>query len=202
MAEKFNKAFWRWFGDSKVVDSKGNPLVVYHASRTDFEVFDVDRCELGCHFGTKAQANSVHQTHTGTGIRAFYLSLKNPVRMNDHTEWHPQTIAEELMEMGAIKQSSQIFSAKRVRKIFHDLGYDGIVYLNRHEGLTESDLDIIDRVGIDIDGHSSDKEIREFLPWLRDSWIAFKPTQIKAVDNGGSWDADDPDIRSNPRRKR
>lgn len=32
-------AFWRWFGDSKVVDAEGRPLVVYHGTTTEFTVF-------------------------------------------------------------------------------------------------------------------------------------------------------------------
>ena len=33
-------AFKAWFGDSKVVDADGNPLVVYHGTMGDFEAFD------------------------------------------------------------------------------------------------------------------------------------------------------------------
>lgn len=33
-------AFKRWFGDSKVVDAEGNPLVVYHGTGSDFTAFD------------------------------------------------------------------------------------------------------------------------------------------------------------------
>jgi hypothetical protein len=33
------KNFWKWFGDSKVVDSEGRPLVVYHGTDTDFDQF-------------------------------------------------------------------------------------------------------------------------------------------------------------------
>jgi len=33
-------AFKRWFGDSKVVDAQGNPLVVYHGTAADIEFFD------------------------------------------------------------------------------------------------------------------------------------------------------------------
>lgn len=33
-------AFKRWFGDSKVVDENGDPLVVYHGTQASFEVFD------------------------------------------------------------------------------------------------------------------------------------------------------------------
>ena len=32
--------FWNWFGDSKVVDKDGRPLVVYHGSKTIFDTFD------------------------------------------------------------------------------------------------------------------------------------------------------------------
>ncbi|MCX7631681.1 MAG: hypothetical protein N2038_15775, partial [Geminicoccaceae bacterium] len=32
--------FWKWFGDSKVVDDQGRPLVVYHGTTRDFSAFD------------------------------------------------------------------------------------------------------------------------------------------------------------------
>lgn len=35
--------FWRWFGDSKVVDAEGRPLVVYHGTAKDFTEFDLSR---------------------------------------------------------------------------------------------------------------------------------------------------------------
>ena len=34
-------AFWRWFGDSKTVDSLDRPLVLYHGTNAVFEVFQV-----------------------------------------------------------------------------------------------------------------------------------------------------------------
>lgn len=37
--------FWRWFGDSKVVDSSGRPLVVFHGTTAKFTEFD--RSERG-----------------------------------------------------------------------------------------------------------------------------------------------------------
>ena len=37
------KQFKRWFGDSKVVDRDGEPLVVYHATDAEFTVFDRDK---------------------------------------------------------------------------------------------------------------------------------------------------------------
>lgn len=40
-------AFKRWFGDSKAVDENGDPLVVYHGTRADFDTFDVEKLGTG-----------------------------------------------------------------------------------------------------------------------------------------------------------
>jgi hypothetical protein len=53
-------AFRRWFGDSKVVDAEGKPLVVYHGTDADFATFDPAR------MGTK--------TDDGMFGRGFYFS--------------------------------------------------------------------------------------------------------------------------------
>lgn len=39
--------FRRWFGDSKVVDANGGPLVVYHGTNEDFDVFDRKKSRVG-----------------------------------------------------------------------------------------------------------------------------------------------------------
>lgn len=38
-----NDNFRAWFGDSKVVDSEGKPLVVYHGTTAEFDAFDVSK---------------------------------------------------------------------------------------------------------------------------------------------------------------
>jgi hypothetical protein len=47
-----SEAFKRWFGDSKVVDADGKPLVVYHGTRADFSSFSTDQA------GSASEANS------------------------------------------------------------------------------------------------------------------------------------------------
>lgn len=44
-------AFKAWFGDSKVVDADGNPLVVYHGTMGDFEAFDPELAGYGSSLG-------------------------------------------------------------------------------------------------------------------------------------------------------
>lgn len=36
-----------WFGNSKVVDKNGKPLVVYHGSPEKFDTFEPDRMNYG-----------------------------------------------------------------------------------------------------------------------------------------------------------
>ena len=38
-----NKSFKRWFKDSRVVDSEGNPTIVYHGTLSDIQEFNLDR---------------------------------------------------------------------------------------------------------------------------------------------------------------
>lgn len=39
----FSPAFKSWFGDSKIVDERGDPLVVYHGTTSDIEAFAMSR---------------------------------------------------------------------------------------------------------------------------------------------------------------
>lgn len=46
-SEKSLRYFYDWFGDSKVVDEQGRPLVVYHGSKDSFEDFSKEKIGTG-----------------------------------------------------------------------------------------------------------------------------------------------------------
>lgn len=50
------RQFKKWFGDSKVVNKDGSPMILYHGTNEVFTVFD--RGDIGFHFGTKEAAES------------------------------------------------------------------------------------------------------------------------------------------------
>lgn len=52
------ESFKTWFGDSKVVDENGNPMVVYHGSPASFDVFKFSM-DSGFHFGTQKAATDI-----------------------------------------------------------------------------------------------------------------------------------------------
>lgn len=99
-----NENFRKWFGDSKVVDADGKPLVVYHGTLADFSTFELGRGEAqstAFFFTNKENVNGYltsyldqqkYQQETRDGdhtIMPVYVSLKNPKRIDttDTGEW-------------------------------------------------------------------------------------------------------------------
>ena len=120
-------AFKAWFGDSKVVDAQGKPLVVYHGTGTkDITVFNRER-----NWFTSDQSeaddyakDAAYHRYSERGIATvmpIYLSIKNPLIVDasgSREQWH-----KALMSW-AIK-SPQDWELKKQ-------GYDGVVFL--HDG--------------------------------------------------------------------
>lgn len=79
--------FKKWFGDSKVVDAEGKPLVVYHGTSADVEAFDQSKIQRGegFWFGTARIADvftgngTVSGIQEGANISPVYLSIKKPL---------------------------------------------------------------------------------------------------------------------------
>lgn len=63
--------FYEWFKNSKVVDSKGQPLVVYHGSRFEFEEFEGDSFFTDDYMNADGYA-------AGENVYEVYLSIQNP----------------------------------------------------------------------------------------------------------------------------
>lgn len=81
-----NDSFWKWFGNSKVVDKNGIPLKVYHGTNNDFDIFDKskigknhweskgdDNCEGGFFF-TDIKNKAFKKSY----IKEVYLKIENP----------------------------------------------------------------------------------------------------------------------------
>ena len=61
-------AFKSWFGESKIVDEHGKPLVVYHGTRHEFSRFDIDKGQVGVHFSVSPEvANAFARSQGGEG---------------------------------------------------------------------------------------------------------------------------------------
>lgn len=167
--------FKRWFGDSKIVDDDGNPLVVYHGTpRAGFSVFDKGKntsnynLSLGDgHYFTPDRSAAEHYSRDTekSGIVDVYLSLKNPLEISSVKEFRDKVFAAR--EAGTRYEQEQIAS-KRDSEILESFGFDGIIY-------------------------KAGGKIQEI--------VAFHSGQIKsATGNRGTFDAADDDIRFSRRK--
>jgi hypothetical protein len=109
--------FWRWFGDSKVVDAEGNPLVVYHGTDGDFSVFDREKSgkgpsKLGFWFTDMAD----FAENFGGTLMPVYASIKNPKRLT----------ASQWDEMRA-KHGGDVEFFSALRDQYISEGFDGVV---------------------------------------------------------------------------
>jgi len=172
---KLNAAFYKWFGKSVVRNEDGTPKVVYRGDRPDKTQF------TGCEDKSCYIQGNVFFTDS-LSIAKFYTRY----RTNYYVK--PERLGESdgLYRVYLSLQNPLLVDAKgegwdrikyegRERQIDHlaviakKRGYDGLVV-----------FDVGDQAG-----------------WGT-QYIAFHPEQIKSIDNDGTWDADDPSIRSNP----
>ena len=176
--------FKKWFGNSKVVDENGEPLVVYHGttSKEDFTVFrpsselDIDgerKGDIGSHFGTWGQADARVAGIENARIGEYYLNIKNPLEMSDLGDWGDIGMLKEYLTEAnegpfTNKEFAKFKNAEDVKRGLINKGYDGIQYENQFENGDDGNI----------------------------SYIAFSPTQIKsATGNVGTFDETNPDIR-------
>lgn len=119
--------FYKWFGDSKVVDEQGRPLVVYHGTDAKFDTFA--KSEAGIYF----TIDRTYAESEGSRIISTYMKINKPFEA---------LYDEETITFDEMKAQ----------------GYDGM---------------FITDMGY---------------------YIAFEPTQIKSVNNRGTFDITTPNI--------
>jgi hypothetical protein len=203
--------FKTWFADSKMIDAEGKPQVVYHGTIANthedalgFNQFLTKYFELGSHFGTTAQANSFAISDQGTGrVMPVYLNMKNPLRLQDQGGFDAMDIAPQLLNMGFIdeKQAEALQEMPiddalvAMQEAIKANGHDGIVYLNRREGMSKATLKSLMQIPFSEQNAMSDEAFKKVARDASDSYIVFDPSQIKsAVGNNGNFDPNDPSI--------
>lgn len=112
--------FLRWFGDSKVVDEKGEPLVVYHGTRASFDKFELskafqDEYGQGFYFTEYPDVASKYAERESGNVMPVYLSIKNPAIVRG-------AFADgDLYKLAGAERRSQL-TERLIAK-----GYDGVI---------------------------------------------------------------------------
>ena len=167
-APKLNTpAFKKWFGDSKIVDEKSQPLVVYHGSATgkveEFKTQGPGRFygpgayfafepEDAAHYAKNAERRNRGISQT---IYPVYLSMKNPMPLDE-------AMRRKILYRKASDKNWLKTIIPELKIKMTETKYDGFI-------LKDNDGKLI-------------------------SAVVFNPTQIKSVFNKGTFDPKDPRI--------
>lgn len=208
--------FKRWFGDSKVVDAEGKPLVVYHGTAADVSFFD----KLALGESTKAQsARSGFFFAASPKVASGYAmlsetrpALRNAVLRNAaQSDVLPPELKRMLMEASEqfsqedmresiwINEAGGGVSGANVLPVYLSIqnpmvvDYGGKNYRERKFADVTAEAKAAGHDGVVFRNaeDSAHKAYSEFT----DIFVAFDPTQIKsAIGNNGQFDPTDRSI--------
>lgn len=159
-------AFKKWFGDSKVVDASGKPLVVYHGSTRGGISKNMLRRTFFTSSHDVATTYSKDDYETSLGdkpvVQEVYLNIKNPLIIDANgSAWM------------SVEYNGSRHTTDGLAGIAKSLGHDGLIVRNVTDNVAEEDLPPSD-IYVTLGGKS----------------------QIKsATDNNGDFDPTNPDIR-------
>lgn len=122
--------FWRWFGDSKVVDKNGKPLVVYHGTESDFDSFDQNKVKTtklgsGFYFAKDPETANLYAGFSGSNVVPVYLRMERPLIASSVEE------ARQILEDNGQYMNIDEFRgthAADMADVLAKAGFDGIMY--------------------------------------------------------------------------
>jgi hypothetical protein len=187
-------AFKRWFGDSKVVDAQGKPLVVYHGTDKDFTTFDAEKPKTsgamhgkGFYFADAAQASSYADAPSGGGlVMPVYLKMERPF-IGKLTAKDIALLRKETPEFDAAYK--KFVAEEGTDEYTPSIERLGVLSGNRNEFIQKA----LRAAGYD--GRIVTDE--PSAPWTDPDteYVVFEPTQIKsATGNRGTYDPTSPNI--------
>lgn len=184
-------AFRAWFGDSKVVDADGKPLVVYHGTSADFEAFQISG-RTGAIWATqdpttadRFASGDLKRPGDVPNVMPLYLSLQRPFdTANPPTELFGELktlLTPEWAGKRQAKTIQQSFDADWANGDFSSI-------LGINNGfITDRVREFLLSRGIDgVIARNFDGSVR--------AYAAFSPNQIKSIFNRGTFDPTNPNM--------
>ena len=169
-------AFKRFFGDSKITDKNGEPMVMYHATNSDFNVFNrSDDGKLGEGIYSTSIPQYANEFAPKGNIMPLFVHAENPFLINvtrgdkAFNERFSGDINKAMVKAVADftdgKTRLMDLEGNQVRELFEKNGYDGIVVKDDQGNIIEANV--------------------------------FTPNQLKsATGNKGTYDFNNPDVRA------
>lgn len=172
---KLNDNFWKWFGNSKMKDSDGNPTIFYHGSNVNrrFSMFK----DTNPIWFTKYEEYAKAFISDSGKVFTVFLKIENPLYvgeidgiandkkisyLSELTNIDVVILKDILKETNGVNMF-KITNSEKFKKIVEDMGYDGLE-AKEGGGLT--------------------------------TYAAFNSNQIKSTNNNGNWSIGNNNINS------
>ena len=119
--------FIEWFGDSQMTDRNGNPIIFYHGSKNDFDVFSEEKIGTGTDNGWLGKGFYFYSSESEASqygvVKRFFLKIEEPYYATDEEN-------EYLSEMDDAEISEEFSDDLR------NNDYDGVYYDGNLRGET------------------------------------------------------------------
>lgn len=217
-SEEGLRAFYKWFGDSKVVDEQGRPLVVYHGTNAQFDTFKgtkVLNSSLGVGFNFAVNKDIAE----GFGkIMPVYLNVRNPINPYATIDMVSETYEEDFETENREAVRDAIYKVKDILEnkgyTFYNEVYSDLLNVLADGGLQAQEvfdglLDIGSYIEEDYDAEKLYNDIRDaeiesfgFDGYYErnygasggEVYVAWHPNQIKSVENRGTFSTESDNI--------
>jgi hypothetical protein len=212
LEQNLNNNFYKWFGNSKVVDENGTPMICYHGTskggfdtfkpKTGYKTKPKQQVDLGSHFSIdKEYAKGYMGNKKTSKLYECFLKIENPLLTNTmFYKEDDETLFNKILKL-AVKE----FKFK----------LNGNYYYNK-DGDKQKEPQIIMINSFLIDKISSNRLYNTLIEYGFDgvfhepynfeglnyikkhpkAYVVLYPHQIKSIDNDGSWDINDNNIYS------
>lgn len=204
--------FRAWFGDSKVVDGDGRPLVVYHGGAGGIRVFEPDRAGS---VKTADWGNGVYFTPARWQAQSYMEDANKSADATSNALWEKMEETAARYGTGVMYASMDLDSKRITQKQYDEIkaiesewrkardaaekNGSGEVYaaylrienplIQRYDGITDPYL----RERAEAKGHDGIIIVHDDGSF--DEIVAFRPEQIKsAIGNRGTFDPANPNI--------
>lgn len=213
------RAFWAWFGNSKVVDAEGRPLVVYHGSNQPIEQFSVDRLGMttrsesarhGFFFTSDpqvaAQYADMAASRTVSGVDEFERQSaelqakvnrleRQAIRTGNWDAYEAAMSDWENLEIEAMRADDSGQNTTPVYLAISDpteIDFEGESILRLEGGFGDAIAAAREggRDGLILRNIDDTPNERR----VSDHYVTFRPAQIKSINNRGTFDPADPRI--------
>lgn len=217
-SKKSIENFYNWFGNSKVVDEEGRPLVVYHGTDVkNLEYFDKEKGysatdSIGSWFGkNKKIAEQRVKDRGGNGeVYSLYLSIQNPIIVQTRSELNKK-IAEKMENVSEEEDLIEMLEddIKNYPKEY-DISLEDLTLYKEKRESDEIRIKVNEIILNHMDPAFRDElkdPVRKALEGydgvivkddygFGESYVAFDSEQIKSLDNNGDFNKESKKIKN------